>query len=157
MAMKISFSAATIFLFVAVVYLAAFSPLYAHEGATGVVKERMDAMSAMGKAMKTIAELLRGNSVPLPDEAIKASAILRAHSITLPSLFPRGSNGHPSTAKADIWIDWARFVEQSSELKRRSDALADAVEAGDKARMMQTFRGVGAVCSACHRDFRAKN
>ena len=32
---------------------------FAHSGATGIVKERMDAMLAMGKAVKTVAPMMR--------------------------------------------------------------------------------------------------
>jgi hypothetical protein len=38
------------------------SHLPAHEGAKGVVKERMDAMEAMAKAIKSIAQKVKANA-----------------------------------------------------------------------------------------------
>jgi cytochrome c556 len=35
-------------------------PANAHDGATGVVKERMQAMDAMAKSMKTVGPMIRG-------------------------------------------------------------------------------------------------
>ncbi len=41
--------------------VAAASLAHAHEGATGIVKERMDAMTESAKAMKAAAETIRTN------------------------------------------------------------------------------------------------
>ena len=43
----------------------------AHSGATGVVKDRMEAMKAMGDAVKTVTPMMRGEAEydePGPDE-----------------------------------------------------------------------------------------
>ena len=130
--------------------------LNAHEGATGVVKQRMDAMSAMGDAMKSIASMLRGAS-DYSDAAVSdMAARLRQHSEDLESLFPEGSMMHPSTARPEIWTNWPAFKTHAADLERQATALAAAAQRREKAGVAVAFRSVGQVCSACHKDFRTK-
>ncbi|MCP4407303.1 MAG: cytochrome c, partial [Gammaproteobacteria bacterium] len=45
----------------------------AHGGATAIVKERMDAMSAISKAMKTISQMMQGKE-PYDAAAVRLNA-----------------------------------------------------------------------------------
>jgi len=130
----------------------------AHDGATGVVKERMQAMDAMAKSMKTVAPMIRGQA-PLIGEtaAAAARAIQTGAGEHLLRLFPAGSLSPPSDAKAEIWQDWARFEALANELADAAGRLEEAAKPGaDNGAMTAAFKGVGAVCAACHKQFRAK-
>lgn len=74
--------------------------VFAHSGATGIVKERMDSMSAMGKTVKGLAAMMRGD-VDYDANAVRnGAATIRSHAgNALTRLFPKGSLGHKSEAK----------------------------------------------------------
>ena len=128
--------------------------IQAHSGATGVVKERMEAMKEMGKSIKAIAQMVTGKS-PFVADGVKAGARLIAghagEKITM--LFPEGSNQHPSEASAEIWTDWKRFSELAIDLETTASGLIDAADQGQES-SRAAFGKVAASCKACHSDFR---
>ena len=83
--------------------LLAFVPLaLAHEGATGVVKERMDLMDVQKDAMKVIGEMAKGK---VPFDAGKAAEAARDIGTTsqkIHELFPEGTTGDPSEKRLTI-------------------------------------------------------
>ena len=121
---------------------------FAHEGATGLVKERMDSMSAIARSTKQIKQALQE---PRDGAAIRRAA----HSIAAQSgsamvkLFPYGSDRHPTKAKPEVWSNKAAFSELAARLKDRADALTAQPS-------MANFKQMTAVCGACHKAFRAK-
>lgn len=103
----------------------------AHSGATGIVKERMDAMKAMGEAVKTVTPMMQGEVAYDADVMRAAARTFRAHSgDAMTELFPEGSGGAPSEAKAAIWSDWERFVELASQLDTYAEGLEGAAGNG---------------------------
>ena len=113
--------------------------LFAHTGATGVVKERMDGMAAMGKAVKAVAPIMRGQ-VEYDAERVRIFAEeVRIHSgEAMTSLFPEGSGGMPSEAKLSVWADWEDFEELARQLHMLSEGLALAADNG-----VMGFAGTG--------------
>lgn len=105
----------------------------AHSGATGVMKERMDGMMAMGEAVKDITPMMRGK-VDYDPQAVRAfSEEVRRHSGTaMTRLFPEGSNGKPSEAKEAIWTDWEEFEKLAEQLHMLSLGLSEAADNGLK-------------------------
>ena len=80
--------------------LASATLALAHEGATGVVKERMDLMETQKDAMKLIGDMAKGNT---PFDAAKAAEAARDISLTakkIPELFPEGSGGEEQERSA---------------------------------------------------------
>ena len=76
----------------------------AHSGATGVVKERMDAMDELGEVMKRLTPMMRGQSDYNPDIVRSAADAMIGHAgAQMTELFPEGSNGKPSEALDVIW------------------------------------------------------
>ena len=129
----------------------------AHSGATGVVAVRMDAMKDMGKQMKGLAQMIRGQSEFDRLAARRAAAAVAAHADDIPKLFPAGSLKHPSEATPAVWKDWERFTDLAVQLSRRAEALARAAEAAPKPAALRTpFAAVGKSCKSCHADFRIK-
>jgi cytochrome c556 len=68
----------------------------AHEGATGVVKERMDLMESQKEAMKVIGDMARGKKKFDAAAATKAANDISSTAKKIPELFPEGSGGGKS-------------------------------------------------------------
>lgn len=103
----------------------------AHSGATGVVKERMDAMDEMGKAMKQLTPMMRGKTEYDP-EVVRSAAdtMIRHAGSQMTELFPEGSNGHPSEALDAIWENWEEFSALAEALRTRAEGLKLAADNG---------------------------
>ena len=126
----------------------------AHTGATGVVKERMDGMGAMGKALKSMSQMVRGDLAYDADTMAGYARAIEAHSgEAMLTLFPEGSLDHPTEAKPEIWSDWARFSELSMELKEVAHSLVVAAPEGVSDAALKEITGL---CAACHDDFRVE-
>lgn len=103
----------------------------AHGGATGIVKERMDAMSAMGDATKAVAPMMRGEAPYDADALRQAAESFRSHAgEAMTSLFPEGSGGAPSEARDEIWENWDAFAALAEQLDTYAEGLALAAGNG---------------------------
>lgn len=133
----------------------------AHGGATGIVKERMDQMGAVSKAMKAIGAMLKGaESYDAERVRTLANEIGEMGGERLVALFPENSLDPPTEARPEIWSDWERFERQANEMQDAARALAGAADGprGDTspASPDQMFRTLGGTCKACHESFRIK-
>lgn len=120
---------------------------WAHSGATGVVKERMDGMMAMGEAVKSITPLMRGKTDYDAARVQEFAAVLKAHSgETMTRLFPEGTGGKPSVAKPAVWENWQTFVAMANRLDTLAEGLDRAADNGVAGGMMgsDTMMGSGA-------------
>lgn len=103
----------------------------AHGGATGVVKERMDGMAAMQKAVKAVTPIMRGQAEYDANAVRSFAAAVEMHSgEAMTKLFPEGTGGKPSEAKAEVWSDWEGFETLAMDLKVLAKALAEAADNG---------------------------
>lgn len=131
------------------------APAVAHEGVTGIVKERMDAMSASGKAMKALGNHYRGKELLEAAELTRLAGVLGQNSgEAMTRLFPEGVTHMMSEALPAIWTDRKRFDAIAAELKTKAAAL-QTVAADPQAGMM-AFLEVTKSCKSCHSDFRKK-
>ncbi len=147
-----------------------------HDGATGVVKERMVLMSNLAESMKALAGMLKGKT-PYDAARVKQHARQLADhgSSALTKLFPEGSLDKPSAARPQIWQDWEKFKSLAAQLTQAAQALEQAAGApagpnlggpskhgmakhgaGAPGPVRAAFRNVGRTCAACHKDFRVK-
>ncbi|MCY6382644.1 c-type cytochrome [Hoeflea prorocentri] len=127
----------------------------AHSGATGIVKERMDAMKDIAAQMKQIGAMIKGERAYSAAVAASAAAVIAEHAALMPSQFPDGSNEHPSEALPVIWSDWDRFTQSADELTIAATTLSDVVGRATSVEEIQVqFTAVGRTCSACHEAFR---
>jgi cytochrome c556 len=126
----------------------------AHEGATGIVKERMDAMTSMSKTMKTIGRFIEANRnlTGIQEEAGRIREIA-AH---IPQWFPPGSTTKPTDALPTIWQRWPDFQAKAMQLEQDSAKLAAMAASGDPKGTATQFRTVGQTCTGCHTDYRQK-
>ncbi len=103
----------------------------AHTGAMGVVKERMDAMSAIGDANKVLRAIFSGESPYNADTVAENAAIIQGHAgSALTELFPQGSLDTPTEAKPEIWQNWSEFSALAARLEETAKALANAAPNG---------------------------
>ena len=103
----------------------------AHSGATGVMKERMDAMDEMGEAMKRLTPMMRGQTVYDPDVVRSAAETMIGHAgVQMTELFPEGSNGKPSEALDAIWEDWEEFAALAEALRTSAEGMKLAADNG---------------------------
>ncbi|PLX34168.1 MAG: cytochrome c, class II [Hyphomicrobiales bacterium] len=126
----------------------------AHDGATGVVKERMDAMKTMGGAMKQLAAMMKGQSPFDAMAATQAGMTIQGQAEGLLKLFPKGSDDMSSRAKPEVWTKWGEFEAATAALNKASAALAGADMGAGKSDIMALFAGVGKSCKGCHEQFR---
>lgn len=129
------------------------SPLDAHEHATGIVKERMDAMAIMSKRTEAIlARLKAGREL----DAIKADAeAIASHAAHITHEFPDGSTQPPTRARKTIWQNWPDFESKAKALEDASRALAK-VDPTDLPAMQRGVAAMEHACDGCHGKYRAR-
>ena len=125
----------------------------AHDHATGVVKERMEMMEAMGKNMKAIGDRIKNNRDLAPVK--KDAKAVFDHSQHLVHLFPPGSTQRPTDARDAIWKNWPDFEAKAKALATASKSLVDA-DPADTASLTAKFRAVSQSCGGCHELYRVK-
>jgi cytochrome c556 len=124
--MKISqFVAATAFAVIAA------TSASAHQGANGIVGERMDAMMTLSRVLKALTDIRLGDRKYDP-LLIREAARVLSHSggAEMTSKFPPGSNVAPSEARPALWDNWLEFAILANQLSIIGNALDLAVENG---------------------------
>lgn len=96
----------------------------AHSGATGVVLERMQGMSAMAKTLKTLSPMMRGQ-VPYDADVVRseADAMIGHAGEQMTRLFPEGSGGGVSKALPSVWDDDEKFAALAEDLRTAAEGL----------------------------------
>jgi|TARA_B110000977_G_scaffold184395_1_gene248023 cytochrome c556 len=129
----------------------------AHTGATGVVKQRMDAMSGMADAMKSMASVVKGKKAFDPAVFIDNGEVILWHSETLTTLFPEKSIQGDSEALPAIWQNWDDFVKINERTKSDAKKLVEMAQQGSKLRpLTKQFVKLSGGCKACHKGYRKK-
>lgn len=132
--------------------------VFAHSGATGVVKERMELMDSIASQMKLVGEMIKGQRAFAADSAVAAANMIAKHAAEMPEKFPEGSLDHPSEALPVIWEDWDDFLRLTEELETAANLLAQTAQsATDSGELRSAFATLGKTCSACHEGFRKAN
>lgn len=146
----------------AIALITASAGVFAHQGATGIVKERMDLMKAVGASMKTLGSVFKGETSYDPAlVAREAQAIAALSGAKMATLFPDGSLDKPSEALPAIWQDWAQFERLTVELQTHAADLAGAAQAAGGSDQPDTeskllFGKLAKNCSQCHELYRMK-
>lgn len=117
-------------IFASLLSLAAVAAL-AHSGATGVVLDRMNGMTAMRDIVGELAPMMQG---AVPYDAFLVSeggSVMAGHAgDTMLSLFPEGSLEGVSYARPEIWSEWQDFAAMAEELRVYAEALSHAAPNG---------------------------
>lgn len=119
---------------------------------SSVVNARVDAMDRMAVVLKTFL----GRNVAQASKATlqKNVARLNTAAARILPLFPVGSGLGQTNARPEIWTNWPAFTAKATALQLETDLLAQAVEAGDVAKVTIQARVVSQECAACHQEFR---
>jgi cytochrome c556 len=134
----------------AVIFLAGALPTqgWAEAAKTPFQEKRLKKMKALGGAMRT---LKKATSVA---PTVDAAKTLLAVSAEFDGLFPKGTGGPATRAKAEIWANMGDFKSKTKDLKQASQALLKATAGGNLGAVKKAFGGVGQSCRACHKLYR---
>jgi cytochrome c556 len=120
-----------------------------------IVAARKAGFKKMGGAFKTINDQIKRGAVDKP-AAVAAAQTIAATARQQGGLFPPGTG--PDKVKTDalpaIWTQKATFDAQMNKLVADSGKLVGAANSGDLATLTAQFKATGAVCAACHKQFR---
>ena len=127
------------------------TPLLANEGAKGVVKERMDKFKMSKKMMQTIHKSIQNEDFATIE---KSATTLYNWSKEMIKYFPEGSDGAPSEASADIWLDQDGFKKAVNNFELASLKLINKSKEKDFDMTVESFRSLAGTCKGCHQKFR---
>lgn len=140
-----------IWMVTAIFLVVAGSFSFAHEGASGVVKERMERFKTSQLLLREIVKFAKQANF---DEVKSRAEILALWGSEMPSYFPPGSNPKPSEASERIWQDFADFTWQASEFAKASKKLAQSAQTGDQKASLAAAQAVAKSCKGCHQTYR---
>ena len=134
--------------------------VFAHKGATGVVKQRMEEMKEMKGRLKQIDKMLVGKTAYNDQKLRKSLDYIRDHAgARMTRLFPKGTAHKPSEADPEIWNNWAEFDKMALQLNHSTDdfraRLPDG-KADKKTRksLQASYLALRKSCKICHDRFR---
>ena len=127
------------------------SPLLAHEGAKGIVKERMDKFKMSKKIMKTIHKSIQNEDFRTIEKSVTT---LHNWSKEMIKYFPEGSDEAPSEASADIWLDPQGFKKAVNNFELASLKLINNSKEKNFDETVDSFRSLAGTCKGCHQKFR---
>jgi len=130
--------------------------VHAHDGATGVVKERMELMKTIGKNTKALAPMATGMADMDLAAVEKAAGAIAATAPKVADKFPKNSLSEASEAKANIWENWDKFTGLLDSLAKDARALEAAAKAGKEDAILPAFGKMTKNCKDCHTEFRQK-
>jgi cytochrome c556 len=113
--------------------------------------DRHMAMEAVGDAMKPLGAIAK-KQAPFDAAVVKANATTIADNLKKASaLFPAGSGGGESRAKAEIWTDAAGFEKGMKDAHAAAVALQSVSE---EAAYGPALGALGSTCKSCHDKYR---
>ena len=123
----------------------------AHEGATGIIKERMDKF----KASKSIMREINKSFASKDFNKIKTGASkLNKWGLEMENFFPNGSNTLPSEANENIWLEPEKFKVAIENFTQASANLIKITDEKDLDKTIAAFRSLADTCKGCHKKFR---
>ncbi len=132
--------------------------VYAHSGATGIVKQRMDAMSDMGDHAKKLADMFKGKIAFDADSVRVAAESFVEHGRQMIDWFPDTKDsrfGHKSQSEQAIWEQWDDFVEEADEFLAVSESMLETARHSDKeAVLRKAYFAAAKGCKQCHKVYR---
>lgn len=136
---------------IAITVLGYSSGLWAHSGATGIVKERMDHFKESKASMKLLKKAVRNKDFGI---VVNEAESIHRWAVKLTTYFPEGSNPHPSEALDLVWEEFDQFELRAVAQIEASNRLRQAGEVKDADGAVTAFLELGKACKACHEDYR---
>ena len=131
--------------------LVSITPLHAQEGAKGVVIERMNKFKMSKKMMQTIHKSIQNEDFGTIEKSVTT---LYNWSKEMIKFFPAGSDGVPSEASTDIWLDPEGFKKAVNNFELASLKLINDTQEKDFEKTVDSFRSLAGTCKGCHQKFR---
>ena len=125
--------------------------VFAHSGATGIIKERMDMFKKNKDNLKAINSHIRSEDY---GPIVKFAKEIGDWAVKMPEYFPEGSNEKPSQASPAIWADFDGFKNAAMKNETAARQLIAAAEAEDREAVLGGFKAVAASCKSCHRSYK---
>ncbi len=127
-------------------------------GAWGVARAADNAAHQRHEAMETVQESFKPLRAIAVKEAPFDAAVVKKNATTIleklkeaHGLFPEGSGGGDSRAKAEIWSDRAGFDKAMQDAQAAAAAMAAVT---DEAAYMPAMKTLGGTCKGCHDKYR---
>ena len=115
---------------------------------------RAERMTLLGKEAKSMAAMVKGRTEFVAGDFLYGALTMHNAMDGMLELFPPGSHGGDSAAKAKIWDNWEDFTAKTTASLDAIAVLAIAADGGDNQSIKQAFGKVGKTCSSCHRTYR---
>ncbi len=126
---------------------------FAHEDVKNpAVKARMELMGKVKDATGLLGGMAKGEMAFDEAKATAARAALIEHAAAIPAAFMSNETDPKSTAKADIWLNWADFESKAKAMGTAAEALDTSAQEWLGAGM----GGLGGSCAGCHKAYRVK-
>ena len=125
--------------------------LFAHDGATGIIKERMDKFQKSKSLMKEINKGLQNNNFSV---ITKSSEKLVVWAQEMGNYFPEGSDIPPSKASSDIWNDPDGFKKAIKNFELASLELSMKSQNKNMDQTIASFRNLAGTCKGCHQKYK---
>jgi cytochrome c556 len=127
-------------------------------GAWGVARAADNPAHQRHEAMETVQESFKPLRAIAVKEAPFDAAVVKKNATTIleklkeaHGLFPEGSGGGETRAKAEIWSDRAGFDKAMQEAQAAAAAMAAVT---DEAAYMPAMKTLGGTCKGCHDKYR---
>jgi len=115
---------------------------------TAFQKDRNAQMKILGQSMGQLKKASDTAAMRAP-----AAAISNATK-KLTAMWPAGTGGPATRAKAEIWANLADFNAKMEAMQSAADALIRAAAGSDLGAAKAAFGGVGRTCGGCHKVYR---
>jgi cytochrome c556 len=127
-------------------------------GTYGAMRAADNPAHVRHEAMETVQESFKPLRAIAVKEAPFDAAVVNKSATTIleklkeaHGLFPEGSGGGDTRAKAEIWTDRAGFDKAMKDAQSAAEAMA-AVK--DEAAFMPAMKALGGTCKGCHDKYR---
>jgi cytochrome c556 len=124
---------------------------FAHKGATGIVKERMDNFKASQMALKQVLAASKRNDF---DAIVLLANQIKNWAEIMPTKFPSGSDGPSSEAAPAIWTDFEGFKSAAKENFEAASLLEVTALNGDAKATAKAIKELAGTCKSCHQSYR---
>lgn len=124
-----------------------------HGGVTNpAVMARMEVMSTIGKNMKIIGQMAKGETAFDAETARTAAGTIADAASQTPGLFEAHETDPKSEALPVIWEDFEDFSAKATALETAARNAAASIETAKDLR--PAMGGMGGTCKSCHSKYR---
>lgn len=111
-------------------------------------------IAARKAAMKENERLLKKADSLVGDDAVAAATTLLQNFTNLPALFREGSGEGNTSAKAEIWANWADFKGRFAGDAAAAANMLKGAKEGDDDLYFSAIQEIGSSCTSCHRKYK---